>query len=85
MSSNLPPGVFNDTYGAPWNEEDKEFTCIFHLEVSDTICGDKHDMKRSEYQRAEMEERCKEMKGIIRLALESHGISVDTIEYTTVI
>ena len=26
MSSNLPPGVSENTYGAPWNDEDFEFT-----------------------------------------------------------
>jgi len=35
MSSNYPPGVSSSTFGAPWNDEEKEFE--FYIKVSGTL------------------------------------------------
>ncbi len=38
MSSNYPPGVSDDSYGAPFNEEEREFE--FYVKVSGYLYAD---------------------------------------------
>lgn len=34
MSSNYPPGVSGNTFGAPWNDEEYDCTLIVHCSTS---------------------------------------------------
>lgn len=68
--NNLPPGVSNSTYGAPWNdvEIELEVTISLGTSIPGPLLGEELDMTISEYKSEVIKE--------IESALSEHGAEV---------
>ena len=67
---------------APYNEELVEFTTNICINLTNSICGDKHYTRTEELRKELITERIKEIEDIIKYSCTIRGITINKIEHS---